>query len=215
MIEKKIGQIWIGPKAPPLKWMKSWQIKMPDWKYEIFTDEMLRNRVWYNQELIEEYYRRGIWAGVADLIRYELIYERGGFWPGADCECLHPVDELFFAPDNHAYTVYESEKFRPGFVSPILAANPGNTILKNILDRLHKLKPHELNDHPFMTTGNYFLSTIVPYMNNVTIWPSYTLIPQWYMAGAPYYKGPGKVYANQYWGSTGEYKNSADYEDGK
>ena len=85
-IEKKMTHIWIGPNPAPLKWMNTWPEKHPDWEYSVFTDEMLHKRKWYNQHLIEEYYRRHCWAGVADLIRYELIYERGGFWPEADSE---------------------------------------------------------------------------------------------------------------------------------
>lgn len=45
-------------------------------------------------------------------------------------------------------------------------------------------------------------------------WPSYTLIPQWYAKGSHYYSGPGKVYAEQYWGSTG-FSHLKGYEAGR
>jgi mannosyltransferase OCH1-like enzyme len=64
--------------------MHTWRDKHPDWKYSIFDDTMLKSRKWKNQHLIEHYYNTGKWPGVSDLIRYELLYEQGGFWPEAD-----------------------------------------------------------------------------------------------------------------------------------
>ena len=174
-----MSHIWIGPAPAPTKWMNTWRDKHPDWEYSVFTDKMLWERKWKNQHLIEEYYRRRKWAGAHDLIRYELIYERGGFWPAADSICLERVDELFSSPPDHAYTVYENEKAVPGFCSPILAANPGNEVVGAIIDRLHKLQPHMLSNHPYISTGNGFLSKFLPqFSDKTTIWPSYTLIPQ-------------------------------------
>ena len=214
-IEKKMTHIWIGPKKPPLKWMNTWKEKHPDWEYSIFTDEMLKSRKWKNQHLIDKYYNMGKFAGAHDLIRYELIYEQGGFWPSADSVCLHRIDELFTSPPDHAYTVYENEKAKPGFTSPILAANPGNEVCKALVDHLNKLDPSQLSPHPFISTGNGFLSKFLPqFKDKLTIWPSYTLIPQWYAKGSPYYSGPGKVYAEQYWGSTG-FSHLKGYEAGR
>jgi len=214
-IEKKITHIWIGSKQAPTKWMNTWKEKHPEWEYNVFTDEMLHSRKWYNQHLLDRYYEAGCYAGAHDVIRYELIHERGGFWPSADSICLHPVDELFTSPPTHAYTVYENEKAKPGYTSPILAANKGNKVLKTIIETLHKLPARNLNvKHPYLYTGNHFLSKLLPLMkDDVTIWPSYTLIPQWYAKGSKRYDGTGKVYAEQYWGSTG-FKWLKKYSDG-
>lgn len=213
-IEKKMTHIWIGPKPAPTKWMNTWRDKHPDWEYSVFTDEMLWARKWKNQALMEHYYKMKKYAGAHDIIRYELIYERGGFWPAADSVCLENTDELFSSPPDHAYTVYESEKAKPGYCSPILAANAGNEVVKAIIDHLHRLKPEQLNPHPFMSTGNYFLSKFLPQFNDkTTIWPSYTLIPQWY-GSKTRYDGPGKVYAEQYFGSTGPALSLKGYNEG-
>ena len=67
-LTKRMVHIWIGPYEPPLDWMNTWKEKHPDWEYMVFTDEMLKSRKWHNQHLIDEYYRRGTWAGVADLL---------------------------------------------------------------------------------------------------------------------------------------------------
>lgn len=214
-IEKKMTHIWIGPKPAPLKWMNTWKEKHPDWEYSIFTDEMLKARKWKNQHLIDKYYNMQKYAGAHDLIRYELILERGGFWPAADSVCLERCDELFSSPANHAYTVYESEKAKPGFVSPILAANAGNIICEALVNHLNKLDPSQLSAHPFISTGNQFLSRFLPqFSDKLTIWPSYTLIPQWYGSNTRY-NGPGKVYAEQYFGSTGSGLQIKGYDEGR
>lgn len=211
-IEKKITQIWIGPNSPPLKWMNTWRDKHPEWKYSIFTDEMLKARRWHNQHLIDHYYNIKKWCGVSDLIRYELLYEQGGFWPEADMACLENTDELFTSPPDHAYTCYENEKGRKDYVQPIMACNPGNDFLRHIIDVLHKLKPNELDNHPFKSTGNMFLSFhINDWKHKLTIWPSHYFIPLFYAKGAERYSGPDKVYAEHYWGSTGV-GNSIKYD---
>ena len=214
-IERKIKHIWIGPKPAPLKWMYTWRDKHPDWEYSVFTDAMLRNRKWYNQHLIEEYYKQKAWCGVSDLIRYELLFEEGGFIAEADMICLENCDELFTSPKDHAYTCYENEKGRPDFVQPLFACNPGNLLVRDILDTLHVLQPAQLHPQPFMSTGNSFLSKFVPrYRNKLTIWPSHYFIPQFSMNGSQRYDGPEKVYADHQWGSTGMGFNCTDYSQG-
>lgn len=204
-VVKNITHIWVGPKQPPLKWMTTWREKHPLWNYSIFTDQDLKDTIttFKNRHLIEEYYRREKFNGVADLIRYELLYRNGGFIPPADAVCLHNTDELFTSPKEYCYSVYENEKIRKGFISPIMAANPNNEFVKIIIDELHDLRGSDLKDEVWKSTGNEWLSTMVPKHNpKITIWPSYTLIPRHYDARAKRYDGKGKVYADQLWGST-------------
>ena len=205
-IEKKITQIWIGPKKPPLQWMYTWRDKHPDWKYSIFTDDMLKTRVWRNQHLIEHYYKTNKFQGVSDLIRYELIYEQGGFWPECDMECLENTEELFDAPQNYAYTCFENESYRKNNVQPIMAANPGNEFLKHLIETLNKLQSHKLSQEPFRSTGNAFLAKHIPdWSHQLRIWPSHYFIPQFYLKESKRYNGPDKIYADHYWGSTGHH----------
>lgn len=213
-IEKKLTQIWIGPNPAPLSWMHTWRDKHPEWEYSIFTDEMLRNRKWHNSHLIERYYNMRKWPGVSDLIRYELLYEHGGFWPEADMTCLENTDELFTAPADHAYSCFEDEAGRGNNIQPIMACNPGNEFVKHIIDTLHQLKPEQLHPEPFRSTGNAFLAQHVPnWKHKLRVWPSHYFIPLFYIGGAKYYDGPDKVYADHKWGSTG-HANSVSYQKG-
>lgn len=204
-IVKNMIHIWVGPKQPPLKWMNTWKDKHPEWNYWVFTDGMLKERLssFKNKHLIEEYYNRKKFNGVADLVRYELLNEIGGFIPPADARCLHNTDELFTSPEDYCYSVYESEVLRPGYLSPIMASNPSNEFVRILIDTLHMLEPADLKDEVWMSTGNEWLSTMIPkHSPKITIWPSYTLIPKHYEPLSPRYNGPERVYADQLWGST-------------
>lgn len=203
-IEKTLTQIWIGPAPAPLKWMNTWKDKHLNWRYSIFNDQMLRSKRWHNQHLIEHYYNTRKFAGVSDLIRYELLHERGGFWPEADMVCLNNTDELFTSPENHSYTCYENEEQRPNYVQPIMACNPGNKFVKHIIDTLHELKASDLHEAPFKSTGNEFLANhINDWREQLTIWPSHYFIPLFYSRFSKRYDGPDKIYADHKWGSTG------------
>ena len=203
-IEKKMTQIWIGPKPAPVKWMNTWKEKHPDWEYRIFTQKDLESRQFFNQHLIDHYYSKGLYSGVSDLIRYELLFEQGGFFPEADFLCIENTDELFTAPKEYCYTCYEQERIRPGFVQPILACNPGNEFVKTLVEILHPLRAEELSPYPWMSTGNQWLSHVVPHFNpKIVIWPSHYFIPTHYDRGMPSYTGQDKVYAHHLWGSTG------------
>lgn len=195
--------IWIGPYEMPLHWMNTWKEKHPNWEYIIFDNKKLNEKKFINQHLIDEYLRRGKYNGVADLIRYELLYEYGGFIPPADSVCLENVEELFKEDPNICYTVYENEIIREGYVSPIYACNPKNEFVLTIIETLNKLKSEELKDKVWESTGNLFLKNMIElHRPNIKIFPSYYFIPKHFKAKTPRYTGPEKVYADQMWGTT-------------
>jgi hypothetical protein len=207
-IEKKIYQIWIGPRPAPLKWMSTWKEHHKDWKYSIFTQSDLDKRRFKNQNLIDYYMNKKIYAGVSDLIRYELIYELGGFWPEADFICTNNTEELFTAPSSYCYTCYENEEVAKGFVQPIFAANANNTFLKELVNELSLKKPTDLSDKPWKSTGNEWLSYMIPkFKPQIKIFPSHFFIPEHYSVKSKKYAGNEKIYSKHAWGSTGNGKN--------
>lgn len=201
MIPRTIGHIWIGPHAPPQAWLDSWKQAHPAWHYHLYDNADLTGRRWRNQSLIAEYFRRGKYAGVSDLMRYEILYEQGGFLPEADSICLHPVDALF--TQARAYTVYEFPEGRTGMMSPFLASEPGNPVIGKVIETLSLLRPEEMNN-PWTTTGNGFLRRFFqaqPALKaEVTIFPSHYFIPEHYKGEV--YSGPDRIYARQLWAST-------------
>jgi hypothetical protein len=210
-IERKMTQIWIGNKPAPQKWMRTWKELHPNWQYNIFTQSDLESRKFKNQHLIDKYHKDGLFNGVSDLIRYELMYEQGGFFPEADSICLSNTEELFTSPKEYCYTCYEQEKIRPGYVQPILAANSDNEFLKQLIEELHSLRPEDLSRYPWESTGNAWLPKMISkYKPNITIWPSHFFIPKHYDRKSPQYIGTDKIYANHLWGSTNGGTNYAE-----
>ena len=181
--------------------MQTWPEKHPDWEYRVYDNEFLMEFPFRNRKLINEYFWRGEYAGVQDLMRFEILYEFGGFMADADSICRHPVDELLV--DKGACTFYDQADTEKAGVSPFLAAEPGNPVLGEVISRLAQLKPWDLLK-PWRSTGNRFLIRAIREigMEKVTIWPSHYFIPWHHSDPNNVYSGPNKVYAEQQWATT-------------
>lgn len=181
--------------------MRSWPEKHPDWDYRIYDNQFLQDYRFRTRNLINEYFWRGEYAGVQDLMRYEILYEFGGFMADADSICLHPVDELLTGPG--AYTVYDGPNEEERGVSPFLACEPRNPLVGEVIERLSRLEPWELRK-PFQSTGNRFLMSLIRQWgeDSLTIWPSHYFIPWHHTEPENVYRGPDKIYAEQKWGTT-------------
>ncbi|MCU0904035.1 MAG: hypothetical protein MUE83_09195 [Tabrizicola sp.] len=201
MVPRKMGQIWIGPHRPPEEWMRSWQDAHPDWSYRVYDNDYLCNRRFRNQALINEYFRQGLFAGVADLMRYEILLDEGGFIADADSICLHPVDELI--TEARAYAVYEFPVRQTGLISPFLASDPGNRVIGHVVEELTRSRPEDLRA-PWKSTGNGFLRRFLAdnpaLLSEVTIFPGYYFNPEHYRGEV--YTGTDRIYARQLWGTT-------------
>lgn len=196
-IPKKLHHIWVGPKEAPAEWMNTWKEKNPDWEYTLWDNEKVFGRKWINQKHIDYYRERQIWHGVADVVRYEILWEQGGFMPGADSVCLEPIDELF-TDGFDCYGVYENEKVRPGLISPLYAAKPGCEFAKQLIDGL---SVKEEVGEPWIHTGNKYMQEMVDSkLPPMKIFPSYIFNPIHYTGET--YQGKEKVYGKQMWGTT-------------
>lgn len=182
--------------------MQTWPERHSEWSYRVYDNDYLLSRRFRNQHLINEYVRRGKWAGVSDLMRYEILLDEGGFIPEADSLCLHPVDSLF--EDDLLYSVYEYPNGRTGMMSPFLASVPDHPILQDIVSVLHNLSPTDLNQ-PWHSTGNgflkrYFARTGLP-ADQIRVFPSHYFIPEHHKEPGRY-DGQDVIYAEQMWATT-------------
>lgn len=181
--------------------MQTWVDAHPNWHYQLIDNAYITSRRFRNQAQINAYFRRGKFAGVSDLVRYEVLLEAGGFIAEADSLCLHPVDELFTQP--HAYSVYEFAGGKTGMMSPFLACNPENPVLRAVVKELGQLEPSAMGN-PWTTTGNGFLRRFFQanpdLKKQTTIFPSHYFIPEHYKGEV--YTGSDKIYARQLWATT-------------
>ncbi|MFT7107559.1 MAG: hypothetical protein ACJAVT_002083 [Yoonia sp.] len=210
-VPKHLSHIWIGPKPAPTTWMQSWRNHHPDWTYEVYDNNFLTSYPFRTQRLINEYFWRGEFAGVQDLMRYEILHAFGGFIADADSVCQHPIDELLV--DGGLFTVYDRVSEVGRGVCPFLASNPGNPFLGEVIDRLVQLEPWQLRK-PFISTGNLFLMSEIKQRNctDVTIFPSHYFVPWHHSTPSDVYDGPDKIYAEQMWGSATFRYNRGDAE---
>lgn len=197
-IPRRLGHIWIGKQPPPTHWMQSWVDHHPTWEYTVYGNEFLRDEKFSTRIQIDEYLKRGQYAGVADLMRLEILYRFGGLLPGADSVCFRNTEELFVEPT--LYTVYENEFARGKLVSPIQAAPPKHPFIKKLVETLSETDPALLDD-PWISTGNLFTALMIEAQRpDIVIFPSHYFIPIHFTGLV--YQGNGPVYARQMFGTT-------------
>ena len=184
--------------------MQTWRDHHPDWEYRLYDNAYLTGRRWRNQRLMAEYFRRGRLEGVADLMRYEILFETGGFIPGADFEALRPCDPIF--GEAVTYSCYETYPIGRCRVTPWLASAPGTETLARTIGEIHAAYGDDpaKADQPWMSVGNLFLRGFMERhrftLKDCRILPAYTFIPR--HKDGPRYDGPGVIYAEHHWGTT-------------
>lgn len=193
--------IWIGPKPAPLKWMNTWKVLHSNWNYWIFDNDKLNNETFYTGDVIHHLVSLKNYVGAADVIRYELLFKYGGFIPPADSVCHLNTDELFDNTGELAYVVYENEIIRPDMFCPVYASTPNHPFLKILLDDIQNMNKDDMKT-PYTSVGNFLVSKHLYNKNveNVIKFPSHYFVPNHFVGYR--YKGDGKVYAYQQWGST-------------
>jgi mannosyltransferase OCH1-like enzyme len=197
MIPKIIHQIWLGDQSKrPDKLIQTWIDKNPSWQHKLWTDDNLPNLICKKQ-----FDECPSLAGKADILRYQLLYEEGGFFIDADSECANSLDDCLV--NNHCFCCWENETVRLGLMANgYLACEKNCLLMKIIMDQIEQFP--NMDYHPLATweiTGPLLLSnTVYRTKYPITVYPSWYFIPRHY-SGIEY-GGHGKIYAKQYWGTT-------------
>jgi len=209
MIPKNLHQIWFGSDPAPKHWMETWEKLHPDWNYYLWTESHFLLTPLINKELFESFIRAKVYHGAADVVRYELLAMYGGFVAPADSECLQSIDPLIEMANHNPFVAgecfacYENELVRPGLISPHLACEPGNPLMKELIKRLGEIKrpyPKWKTSDPWKVTGNKFLTQVIKEFKPImTIYPSHYFIPEHY-TGLTSNEKP--VFARHHWYTT-------------
>jgi len=219
MIPKIIHQIWFGDQSlRPIKLMNKWKEMNPSWDYWLWTEKELKeyfpnleNQKHYDN-LIDLYDNlknktpnirpHHYLAGRSDIVRYEILYEYGGFFIDADSDPLKPLDDKFC--DNDSFSVYENEKVRPGLIANGYLASSEKNYLMRMLINLLKIQKTIVDNEPWIKTGPLFLTNVIKKLrySKIKIYPSYYFIPNHY-SGVKYEGNDNvNIYADQLWLST-------------
>ena len=206
-IPKIIHQLWIGNKSAPTNMMNTWKEKNPGFEYIFWNEDEIKKR---NLQLtcahrineIEEI------NGKADIIRWEILYNYGGIFLDADSICIEPIDDILL--NTICFAGWENEKLRPGLIATGTMGFPPRHPLVEMAIKYIQSREVSIAKTRMMawqTVGPMLLTKLynTGKFKDLTIFPSYTFLP--IHCTGDEYKGHGKIYAYQEWGST---KNSYD-----
>jgi GT2 family glycosyltransferase len=202
MIPKIIHQIWIGPKPAPRHMMQTWKDKHPGFEYILWNEKEiaargLTTRCQKQIDIMAEI------NGKADIYRWEILYQFGGYFVDADSICIEPFDQFF--EGRTGFATYENENVRANLIATgTMGFVPGHPLCRDILYWIetdpeaqtlikatrawYSVGPGLLTK--MLDTGKY---------PDVTIYPSYCFLPIHFTG--PAYTGHKKVYGYQEWGT--------------
>jgi mannosyltransferase OCH1-like enzyme len=200
MIPKKIHFIWVGDESKrPNNCIETWARQNPSYEINIWGNSSLIDHKWINAAHMHAMSSREL-NGVADMMRWEILYREGGIVVDADSVCLRPLDDELL--NCEAFACWENEMVRPGLIAAgYFGCCAGNSFVHQIVVDIHE-EESVTHDLAWKTVGPQRLTDSYRRHQyfDLQIFPSHYFIPE-HFSGLVY-KGQGPVYANQMWGST-------------
>jgi len=199
MIPKIIHQIWLGDQGiRPNLLMETWKNLNPTWEHKIWTEEnmpRLRNQAQFDS--VNEL------AGKADILRYELLFNYGGFFIDADSECILPLEDYLI--DNDSFCCWENEITRTGLMANgYLAATKHNKLIEQLILTISTMPVEALQKLPpkasWQVLGPMLLTKLAQNYEKLVVYPSHYFIPKHYSGIDQSDKYP--IFGKQYYMST-------------
>ncbi len=201
-IPKIIHQLWIGNKPAPVNLMNSWKEKNKDFQYIFWNEEEIirRGMKFRCQNRINEIEEIN---GKADIMRWEILYHYGGIFIDADSICVEPIDDVLL--NKKCFAGWEQEEIRTGLVATGTMGFPAkHPLLDAAINYIYnnEVSLNKTGNPAWITVGPQLLTNLYNTGNfkDLHIFPSYTFLPE-HNSGLEY-KGHGKIYSYQLWGST-------------
>jgi mannosyltransferase OCH1-like enzyme len=200
LIPKTLHIIWVGDEFKrPDNCIQTWRDHNPGWTVRVWGNEELGEYGWVNARHMRQMQHREL-CGVADLKRWEILYNEGGFVVDADSVCTRALPDWLL--ECEAFASWESELMRPGLIaSGYVASVPGNPFFGQMILDLQAL-PDLGNERAWKIVGPQFLTDCHRKYrySGLTLWPSHFFLPR-HFTGLNYQAG-GLVFADQAWAST-------------
>lgn len=206
-IPKKLHFIWLGPKKPPYltKFMKTFEIYAPGFEVRLWGDKDITNenfpRTYTTIQKVKEYQGKAIkeytqqktmyktnknvysyskYAQISDLMRYEIVFNEGGYYFDANMFLLKDITKLFnrnetFVGCNElGRNMEESEILSNSFFGAI----QGSPVLKRLLTpRFLKGLDLRTLDVDFVTGPGALRNALHIESDNYYIFPPNTFYP--------------------------------------
>jgi Glycosyltransferase sugar-binding region containing DXD motif len=200
---KKLHIVWVGDETKrPDTYIQTWRNMNPDWDIRVWGNHEYETYPWVNKAKMEEmWHSQKELNGVADIMRWEILRDHGGFAVDADSICVRPLEDWLF--DAPMVVSYENEQVRPNLLAAgYTYAEPRHPLLLKIIQDITDL-PTVTGERAWQTVGPLRLTKSYyqnPQAYQLKILPSCHFIPTHYSGAKG--QGNGPVFAIQYWGST-------------
>jgi mannosyltransferase OCH1-like enzyme len=199
VIPKTLHVVWIGDESKrPDNCIDTWRQRNPSWEVRVWGNDAFHNESWVNRAHMQDMWQREL-CGVADMMRYEILYRHGGVALDADSVCLRPLPDWLLEPD--AFSCYENEFARPGLVATtVMGAVPSNPFIGQIILDIQN-SDTVVDKRAWETTGPTRITTTWRiHRYPLTVYPSHYFIPEHFSGQR--YQGSGPVFATNLWAST-------------
>ena len=134
-----VHRIWSGGPMPEdyRRFGQRWADLNPGVTVHLFDETWLRARVWTNQKVVNDLWRRDagrrsteLFAQLADVIGYELVYRFGGLYVNCDVEPVRPLGDL----TDEAFVCWEDDRWLVN--SAMYAPEPGHPFFGEVIAAL-------------------------------------------------------------------------------
>ena len=199
MIPKKIHVIWIGNMSQcPHNYINTWRTMNPGFEFCLWDNEALQKNKWVNAKHMKEMLKHEV-CGVADMMRYEILYSLGGIAIDADSKAVRPLENWMLS--SNEFASWENEILRPGLIAiNVMGSVPRSPFFKSVIDDI-KQQDSVVDRRAWEATGPMAITNTWQRTHHpLTIYPSHFFVPN-HFNGAPYDNG-GLVFCEQQWGST-------------
>ena len=209
MIPKRLHFVWVGDESKrPDHCIDTWKTLNPDYEVRIWGNDDLKNTRWFNAKHIQEMARHEL-CGVADLIRYEILYNEGGITLDADSVCIAPLEDWLLKPD--AFAHWEQELTRPGLINvSVMGSVKENPFFGQCIEELRQ-KETVTDLRAWQTTGPMLITEVYNKTGYpLTIYPSHFFTRDHFSGYR--YEGNGHCFSTQFWGSTVGYERAKEWK---
>ncbi|WP_116115136.1 glycosyltransferase family 32 protein [Austwickia chelonae] len=198
-VPKTLHFVWVGDDTKrPDGCIDSWRRLNPTYEIRLWGNDDVEGHDWINAGHIQQMLGHEL-CGVADLMRYEILFKYGGLALDADSACVRPLEDWVIEPDD--FTCWSNELYIPSMLANgVMGATPRSPYVAAVINHLHQ-KDTVVNDRAWKTTGPVVTTKIwMQYRYPLTVWPAHLFLPDFH--SGPDYAGTGPVFARQFYGST-------------
>ena len=155
-----------------------------EWKYILWSENNLGdliNQARYDQVLYSDNSGETKYPKLADIVRYEKLFNYGGIYIDADSKCNKSFNDLI---GEKFFVAYENEKKRPGLIANgVIGSIPNHPILGECINEIGRLSNKAITKKSaFKVTGPVLLTKIIKQSENtnIKIYPSRYFYPVHY-----------------------------------